>query len=183
MDSGLPSPFAHCPACRAPTPRFEAGKALRCDACGFRYFHNVAAAVGVVIVVDAHLLLARRAEAPRAGTLDLPGGFVDPDETLEAAAVREIAEELALSIDAGDLRYLFSGNNRYRYADVDYATSDCWFGLRLAARPVLRHGSDVSEALWRTPEQALEEELSFPTVREGIERLRAMTLSRLLPAA
>jgi hypothetical protein len=37
----------------------------------------------------------------------------------------------------------------------------------------------VAEARWRTPRAALEEDLSFPVVREGLERLAASGLEAL----
>ena len=77
------------------------------------------------------------AHAPAAGTLDVPGGFVDPGETLEAAVARELEEELGLRIEPQALRYLFTLPNLYPYADVTYATSDTFFRVDLATRPEL----------------------------------------------
>ena len=178
MDPDL-APFRRCPACGTPGLRFEGDKALRCAACDFRYFHNVAVAVAGVLVLGDRLLMTRRAEAPRAGSLDLPGGFVDPAESLEAALCRELAEELGLVVPVDTPRYLFSAWNRYPYAGVVYRTSDVYFSVRLDAEPALHCADDVAEALWLTPAEALAEELSFPTVRESLERLARTGLETL----
>lgn len=53
---------------------------------------------GAAIIQDDRLLLVRRRRNPEAGCWGLPGGKVDPFETVEAAVAREIAEELGLRI-------------------------------------------------------------------------------------
>ena len=58
---------------------------------------------GVAILRDHALLLIRRARAPEAGCWSLPGGKVDLWEATEAAARREIAEEIGLELGALDL--------------------------------------------------------------------------------
>jgi 8-oxo-dGTP diphosphatase len=56
--------------------------------------------VGVAILDGSRLLAARRAEPHRlAGQWELPGGKVEPGEGLEAAAVREVAEELGCLVE------------------------------------------------------------------------------------
>lgn len=46
------------------------------------------------------LLLIQRARDPFAGAWALPGGFIEPDETLMASAQRELQEETGLMLDA-----------------------------------------------------------------------------------
>jgi ADP-ribose pyrophosphatase YjhB (NUDIX family) len=54
----------------------------------------------VAIVRDRKLLLIRRARPPEAGCWSLPGGKVDLWERTEAAARREIAEEIGIALGA-----------------------------------------------------------------------------------
>jgi ADP-ribose pyrophosphatase YjhB (NUDIX family) len=59
--------------------------------------------VGAVVRDDAgRLLLIRRGHEPSRGLWSLPGGRVEPGETLEAAVEREVREEtgLAVRVDA-----------------------------------------------------------------------------------
>jgi ADP-ribose pyrophosphatase YjhB (NUDIX family) len=47
------------------------------------------------------LLLIRRGQEPSRGLWSLPGGRVEPGESLEEAVVREVREETALDVRAG----------------------------------------------------------------------------------
>lgn len=58
------------------------------------------AAVSVAIVRDGRVLLVRRGREPGRGVWAFPGGRVEPGESREAAARRELAEETALSAGA-----------------------------------------------------------------------------------
>jgi 8-oxo-dGTP diphosphatase len=60
--------------------------------------------VGVAILEEGRVLAARRARPPAlAGLWELPGGKVEAGESLEAAAVREIDEELGCSVEVTGL--------------------------------------------------------------------------------
>ena len=65
--------------------------------------------VAAAALVDAagRVLLQRRpADKQHGGLWELPGGKVEPGETVEAALAREIAEELAVTVAPGDMRPL-----------------------------------------------------------------------------
>ena len=55
------------------------------------------AAGAVVVDRSGRVLLVRRGHPPRAGEWSLPGGHVEPGETPEDAAVREVLEETAVA--------------------------------------------------------------------------------------
>lgn len=62
----------------------------------------VVACVGAVVHDAAgRLLLIRRGHEPGRGLWSVPGGRVEPGETLAAAVEREVREETALSVRAG----------------------------------------------------------------------------------
>jgi 8-oxo-dGTP diphosphatase len=55
--------------------------------------------VGAAVVRDGRVLAARRTTPPEAaGRWEFPGGKVDPGESVDAALVRELAEELAVTV-------------------------------------------------------------------------------------
>lgn len=58
-----------------------------------RYNTGYNVGVGGAVVHDGRLLLVRRASRRGRGNWQVPGGFVEPDETIEQAVVREVAEE------------------------------------------------------------------------------------------
>ncbi len=108
------------------------GRFWRCDACGFEYFHNVAAAAGLILVSGGSCLFLRRAKEPRRDCLALPGGFVDPGEQAEEALLRECGEELGWA--PAEMRFLASYPNRYTYKSVEYWTCDLFFIAELAGK-------------------------------------------------
>ena len=59
---------------------------------------RVLAAGGVVQDSRGRFLLVLRANPPEAGRWTVPGGRVEPGESLEAAAVREVREETGIHI-------------------------------------------------------------------------------------
>lgn len=61
--------------------------------------YPIPAAVAVVIRNDS-VLLASRANPPHAGRWGFPGGKIEIGETIEAAAVRELMEETAVTARA-----------------------------------------------------------------------------------
>ncbi|MGW0769049.1 bifunctional class I SAM-dependent methyltransferase/NUDIX hydrolase [Streptomyces sp. NPDC002676] len=63
---------------------------------------RAAVGVGAVLLGPRGLLLGRH----RLGTRELPGGTVEPGESLQEAVVRELAEETGLYADPADVRLL-----------------------------------------------------------------------------
>lgn len=64
-----------------------------------RYNTGYNIGVGGAVVHDGRLLLVRRASRRGRGNWQVPGGFVEPDETVEQAVVREVEEEAGVTAE------------------------------------------------------------------------------------
>lgn len=122
--------FNFCPKCGSKKIENHNDRKWLCPECGFDLYNNVASAVGVIITDKNHnILLEVRAKEPRKGFLALPGGFVDPDETAEEAAIRECKEEIGAEVK--NVRFLCSFPNTYEYKNITYKTCDLFFTAEL----------------------------------------------------
>jgi bifunctional NMN adenylyltransferase/nudix hydrolase len=65
--------------------------------------------VDAVVRCGAHVLLIRRGRAPGKGLRALPGGFLDPRETVLQAAIRELVEETQIDVPEADVRAALRG--------------------------------------------------------------------------
>lgn len=110
--------------------------------------------VDAVVTHAGHLLLVRRRSAPGEGLWALPGGFVEPHETLRAAMLRELRQETRLRLPAPVLEGAIAGQRVFddpwrseRGRTITHA-----FHLPLrpqpGGHPAVRGGSDAAEARW-----------------------------------
>ncbi len=65
--------------------------------------HGPALLVLVAVFADDRVLLHRRGLPPYQGQWAPPGGFVEAGESLEAAAIREVREEVGITLEATQL--------------------------------------------------------------------------------
>ena len=64
-----------------------------------RYNSNYNLGVGGAVIKDGKLLMVRRASRRGRGNWQIPGGFVEQDETMEQAVVREVEEEAGVTAE------------------------------------------------------------------------------------
>lgn len=162
--------FDYCPSCGSRAVSFDNVKKFICKDCSFTYFHNVAAAVAAILEYDQKVILIRRAKEPGKGKLDLPGGFADPDETVEDALRRELKEELG--IDAGTLQYIGSYPNRYIYKGVPYRTCDLFFYSKIDALPTDLDRTEIEELILINPLDIPADEIAFESTKAGLGFLK-----------
>ncbi len=82
---------------------------LGCDRCGFITYVNPRLVVTTLPVTDdGRVMLIRRGIAPAYGHWAQPGGYMEIDETVREAAIRETQEESGLLVDPGEIVGLYA---------------------------------------------------------------------------
>ena len=90
-------------------PPDENRERLACPDCGQVAYINPRMVVTTLPVdADGNLILIRRGIEPRYGSWAQPGGFLEVDETVSEAAVRETLEETGYLVRPGELIGLYS---------------------------------------------------------------------------
>lgn len=115
-----------------------------------------ALAVDVVIEIDTRIVLIERRNPPPGWAL--PGGFVDPGETVERAAVREAQEETGLDVRLRTLLGVYSDPAR---DPRGHTVSVVWVG---EARGEPRAQDDARAVLLVEPD-AIDIRLAFDHAR------------------
>ena len=157
----------YCPNCGSPTFDSFCEKSWQCSGCGFHFYFNVAATVGLIIEAEGEILFCVRGREPNKGKLDFPGGFMERHETAEQSVRREVREELG--IEVGDIRYLCTGYNDYLYKNVTYPLMDIYHYCRLEKKPTVIPADDVADIVWVTKEQIPWTEFSCESVRVAVD--------------
>ena len=163
--------FRFCPRCGSNTFEPFGAKAHKCTDCKFELYTNASGAVVALIRNEkGELLFTRRAFNPCKGMLDLPGGFIDPGETAEAALAREIHEELNLQIEKAV--YKGSSPNEYIFSGFTVFTVDLIFECTVLDFSTLQVADDVSSYEFHQVTPQILEQIGFTSIREIVVRNR-----------
>jgi NADH pyrophosphatase NudC (nudix superfamily) len=161
------SKFKYCPICGSSLFNISSEKSRKCGDCGFEYFVNPSSAnVAFILNEKGELLVERRKNNPAKGTLDLPGGFADMNETVEEGLIREVMEETGLEVT--EATYMFSKPNTYHYSGVDIPTLDMFFRCKVKDDNKVKANDDAAECMWIPLEEIETEQFGLNSVRSGL---------------
>ena len=110
--------------------------------------------VDAVVTHNSKVLMVRRKSAPGEGLLALPGGFVNQDETLFDAAIRELHEETNIDVSEEILRWTYEKRGIFdtpgRSLRGRTITTAHLFDLHgwEAETPEVKGGDDAASAEW-----------------------------------
>lgn len=122
-----------------------------CPNCG--RFNNRGVSIDAVIIQNNKILLIKRGINPFQGYWALPGGYVEWDESTEETVIREVSEELGLTVDSCELIGVYSSPNRHPKQVINVA-------YRVTASGSPKAGDDAKEFKWFSMDD-IPDELAF----------------------
>jgi bifunctional NMN adenylyltransferase/nudix hydrolase len=104
------------------------------------------------VFCQKNILLIRRGQNPGKGLYAVAGGFLNPEESLETCAVRELLEETIIDISEAELRASIVGKEVFDDPHRDprgrvVSHSYCYH-LKRDTLPQIHGGDDAAVALW-----------------------------------
>jgi ADP-ribose pyrophosphatase YjhB (NUDIX family)/ribosomal protein S18 acetylase RimI-like enzyme len=135
-----------------------------CLKCGYVLFRNPVPGVGVLVEMKSGVVLIKRGHHPKKDRWALPAGFIEADESIEEAALRECKEETNLDIELIEMFHVDS-------FPTD-PTPESGIIIFYRAKPVggkLQPGDDAVEAKVFSAD-ALPNDVAFRTHRAALAR-------------
>jgi ADP-ribose pyrophosphatase YjhB (NUDIX family) len=173
IDSGRGTPawlaesLRHCTRCggllREGPVEGDPRERLVCEACGHIVYVNPRLVVSTFPVTEAgHIVLLRRAIEPGRGLWAQPGGFLEVDETVTEAAIRETHEETGLVVEPGAIVGL--------YARLEAAVIVLAYEARIVGG-TMRATAEALEVMAFRPDAIPWPEIAFDTTRWALRDL------------
>lgn len=167
--------FKFCPKCGSSHFVENNIKSKRCETCGFVYYFNPSSStIAIIINSNDELLVATRAHDPAKGTFDLPGGFVDMNETGEEAVIREVKEETGLHVSQA--KYMFSIPNTYVYSGFEVHTLDLVYLCKVDDMRNMQAEDDVASLQFIKISELNPDLFGLRSVKEVIQEIKIMKI-------
>lgn len=144
--------FKYCPLCskKLKNTLIEDKVHLKCPYCNYIHWGEYSVGVGGVLLREDKGLLIQRALNPGRGRWTIPGGYVEPNEKIEDAVMREFWEETGLSTEPISVLAI-----KDRPVDVPGTKHDVYivFLLRYLKGELAPDPKEVSQAGYYTPSE------------------------------
>lgn len=158
--------YRFCPKCGSRAER-KLPNLLICPNCGYDFYINPASTNAVILENSkGEILIVKRKFEPKKGYLDLPGGFVEPGESLEQSAIREVKEELGIDIAAA--KYFNSYPDEYLFQGVNIKTLGFILTASVANDIKITVSDDVAEARFYKRNELPLEKIAFESLKRGL---------------
>jgi ADP-ribose pyrophosphatase YjhB (NUDIX family) len=141
----------------------------KCKLCNYRNFVNPSPATGAIILKDHQVMLVKRATEPEKDKLDLPGGFLELDETFEQGIRRELKEELG--VEVLELKYFNSFVDTYMFDGVNDHIIAVNFIVTLKEGEIVP-ADDIVEAKYYDLENLPYDEIAFKSIITSLDLVK-----------
>lgn len=136
--------FIYCPKCGFKFNK-QQPNLLLCPNCNLHYYVNPAPTSSIILLnKNREILFVVRKYDPKKGMLDLPGGFINVNETLEQGMIRELKEELGIDMGLSSIKYIGSSVDIYEHGGVISKTINSMFLANLNDNQIIQPNDDVS---------------------------------------
>lgn len=158
-------PANYCPRCgTAMEVGKMAGRMRRlCPDCGYVLYHNPVPGAGVLVEMEGGIVLIKRGQPPFENWWALPSGYIEADESVEQAAVRECKEETGLDVELVELFGVYS------FPEGPVQSGIVIFYRAQPTGGELKAGDDAQQVGVFAPDD-MPGQLAFRTHREVLER-------------
>lgn len=158
--------YNFCPKCGGKTEQ-KLHNLLICKVCGYNFYINPAPTSAVILENSkGEILLVKRKFEPKKGMLDLPGGFIEPGESIEVATRREIKEELGIEIS--DLSYFVSYPDYYFYQGMNIKTLGITYIAKIKDEAIIIPSDDVEDARFFNKKDLPLEKIAFENIKQAL---------------
>lgn len=136
-----------------------------CSGCEKTHYQSPSVLVAVYVCVGEDVLWIKRGIPPAVGKWAMPGGFMENDETPEAAAARELQEETGIEV-AADSMTLVSVSSILHVAQTHLV-----FRCHLDETPEFVATDEATDCGWFNAESLPWDELAFPTIEPHVRQI------------
>lgn len=159
--------YVYCPLCGHKLVPSKGTSPLICSECNFHLYNNPKPCNGIIIENrSGEILLVKRKFPPKKNYWDLPGGFIDANESLEESVRREAKEELDIDLVVEEIIGIY--HDYYVYQNIKYPTLGIVVTAK-ALKEIEKASDDISQFKFFPKKEVLGQKLAFESLRRSLE--------------